>query len=56
MKRNEEVDQKSVILTEKNFCQEEDPIFDQIHIPIGKTLFDLKSFIYKLIEKHEKTA
>ena len=56
MKRNEETDQKLVILTEKNFCQEEDPIFEQIHIPIGKTLFDLKSFINKLIENNKETA
>ena len=56
MKRNEEVDQKLVILTEKNFCQEEDPIFDQIHIPIGKTLFDLKSYVKQLINNQKATA
>lgn len=56
MKRNEEIDQKLVILAEKNFCKEEDPIFDQIHIPIGKTLFDLLSFMKKLINEHKKTA
>ena len=56
MRRNEEETQKSFILSAKNFCQEDSRIFEQIHIPIGDTIFDFVSVLQAIADKKMKTA
>ncbi len=48
LKRNAEEDRKVKILKEKGFCDENDSIFDQIHIPVGNILFNIDEIFLQI--------
>ena len=45
--RNEEDDQKAVFLKDKGICEDDDPIYEQIHMPIGTKIFNIDEIFPK---------